>query len=393
MRVRERHDVRRDDADGSLLVEALIGIALLGAAIAAAAQLLVGVAEAGQRASGLVDAVRLGERALELSVIGSLVPEELDTGSSVAVEMEERSGSSALVCSGDIADVLGEVVVRARDAGRVVSRQVDLVAVHRSLAAAEDGGQVRLRLTSDVVPAGTGTSVRIGTVTSTVEQVDGAACAALDGVAHGTYDVIIEGAVALVDPTHVPIESRPQRITVTGSRTERDLDVAPAGILRIDVGTDGARQPDVVASGGLRWFVRGDDMRTATALGGARAVHPGPVTAVVSACLDPEAFASSATFQVVGDAEVVGTVPLATVTFEGVAGRTDASVLAIRTTGCADGSGLRPSLRWDGGLADGMRVALPHGEWEARLQTAAGSPLTFPVLFHAGEPDLVATFP
>jgi hypothetical protein len=40
-----------------------------------------------------------------------------------------------------------------------------------------------------------------------------------------------------------------------------------------------------------------------------------------------------------------------------------------------------------------MRVALPHGEWEARLQTASGSPLTFPVLFHAGEPDLVATFP
>jgi len=393
MRVPEGRAVGGDDADGSLLVEALIGIALLGAAIATAAQLLVGVAEAGTRAAGLVDAVRIGERAIELGVIGSLLPEELASEGSVAVEVMERGGDGGLGCAEDLADDVGEVVVRARYAGRVVSRQVDLVAVHRSLAAAEDGGQVRLRLTSDVVPAGTGTSVRIGTATGTVEQVDGTACAVLDGVAHGTYDVIMEGAVALVDPTHVPVDMRPQRITVTDSRTERDLDVAPAGLLRIDIGTDGARQPDVVASGGLRWFVRGDDMRTATALGGARAVHPGPVTAVVSACLDPEAFASSATFQVVGDAELVGTVPLATVTFEGVAGRTDASVLAIRTTGCADGSGLRPSLRWDGGLADGMRVALPHGEWEARLQTASGSPLTFPVLFHAGEPDLVATFP
>jgi hypothetical protein len=40
-----------------------------------------------------------------------------------------------------------------------------------------------------------------------------------------------------------------------------------------------------------------------------------------------------------------------------------------------------------------MRIALPHGEWEGRVQTAAGARITAPVRFAASDVEATVSFP
>jgi hypothetical protein len=147
----------------------------------------------------------------------------------------------------------------------------------------------------------------------------------------------------------------------------------------------------VVSTGALQWLVRGDDARTVTALGAARPLHPGPATVVVSVCSNPDALASSASVEVApGDLQHV-LVPLATVTLDGIGTRSGSTIIATRRGVCGDGSIQQPRIAWQQNLQDGMRIALPHGEWDAYVHPVVGARRT--VVIRAGETEGTVTLP
>lgn len=220
-------------------------------------------------------------------------------------------------------------------------------------------------------------------------------CAGLGalGPGHHRLTPAEHNGTVLVDAIQRPALLAPLSLHVLDRPVRRIWDVVPAALLRVEVDTDGARPPDAVSSGALWWSVRGDDLRDMRALGADRPVRPGRVVTVVTACLNPEASGSTAVheLQAGGAAEV--TVPLAIITVGGLTDWPDETLQLVRTSGCADGSGLRPILQWDGDLRDGMRIALPHGEWEGRLQTADGLRITRPVRFPASGLDTTVILP
>jgi len=169
--------------------------------------------------------------------------------------------------------------------------------------------------------------------------------------------------------------------------------LSEAAQVRVEIDASGARPPDQILLGTFGWMVRGDDARISTAIGATRPLHPGPTTLVVSACTNPESIGSSATVDVAAGEDVLVAVPLAVVTLDGLAGRPDEAVTASRLAGCSDGSGLRPALTWVGGLADGMRIALPHGYWEISVQPVGSLAAVGAVRVHAGEPGASASLP
>jgi type II secretory pathway pseudopilin PulG len=386
-----------DPSDGSSLVEAVVGIALLGAGIATVVQLMSASTMAMTRAQELVGSVRVAERILE-SRIG-----DIDAVSAVGDEAFIVSSSSAPMlhgedpCSAPMAEEVSVFDVRVAPGGRDASREVRLAGVGvpaQTLAGAAPSVSAPVRLHLPDADRHGAVSLGLGGGAEPFAAGQHAACVTVTGIVPGSHEVVVlEGEEAYIDRTHQPLSIRPIRVTAGPDVVDRVLDVSPSATVRADVDGAGGRLPDVIGSGALRWFIRGDDARTASALGHGRDVHPGTVTVVVSACLDPESVASAQRAHALAGEVVDVSVALATVVLEGIGARSDATVLAIRTSSCADGSGLRPSLRWNGGLFDGMRIALPHGVWEVRLQTAGGSPLTFPTLMAAGEPDLVVVFP
>jgi hypothetical protein len=110
------------------------------------------------------------------------------------------------------------------------------------------------------------------------------------------------------------------------------------------------------------------------------------MTLVVSACANPEASGSSASVDIAAGQALDVRVPLAVVTIDGLVGREDDVITAERVAGCADGSGRIPVLRWERALVDGMRIALPHGDWDVSVQGVDDLPFNT-VVVHAGQPD------
>jgi hypothetical protein len=199
--------------------------------------------------------------------------------------------------------------------------------------------------------------------------------------------VLADDGQRLVDRSHRTAVGSDRSLTVFSGSVRAQLELSPAASLLVDVDADGARLSDASSSGGLAWLIRDDDHRRARAIGEEGDVHPGEVTVVVSACRNPDAPASSAPVVLAPGAVSEVTVKLAVVSIVGVDLWPDATLSVIRTTGCGDESGLRPTLMWTGGLHDGMRIALPHGEWEGRLETATGTRITSPVRIPAGVPE------
>jgi hypothetical protein len=227
-------------------------------------------------------------------------------------------------------------------------------------------------------------------------MIDGEGCLRLPPLGPGRHVLVARAGDAettLVDENHRIGEALQIERSVLDRAVVGTWVLSEHASISVDIETSGARAPDVVRPGALRWMVRGDDGRDAHDLGSARSLHPGPLSLVVSSCINPEAFGSSTSIDVAAGEELHVLVPLAVVTLDGLAGRSDDAINAVRVTGCSDGSGLRPTMRWEGGLEDGMRIALPHGDWEASVQTIAGARITGPVPMRAGAPDEHVTFP
>lgn len=372
----------RATCEGSVLIEAIVGIGLLAILSTSIAGIvpvaLDAAARAEVRTTMLVEAERLLESVIaagDTSLDGA--PSGVPCDRSLALAGRHRSVvvEPSHPRGGDPFELAGLVVPDA-------APSVDPTGPARSvrLRLADSAAMVRPMVTRGpgvervAVPGPGGGCVDLAEVEQGLHRIDDAS----------DPDV----GAGLIDRTHVPLAERPRRVTLAGADLDVVLDVTSPGTVRVTADSGGARTADVLTAGPLLWSVRGDDAARGTALGEARTVHPGDVTVVVSACPDAEAQASARQVHVGSGEEVDVIVPLVTVTVEGVASHPEAMLFIARAAACADGRDVRPALAWDGGLRDGMRIALPRGAWDASLRVPETLfPLTEPVRLLAVEPD------
>lgn len=392
-----RHSVVSQD--GSLLVEALVGVAILGMVASAVAGLLPAALDVEARASTHRTAVTLGDALLEVGR-AHLDPEIVPAPAlpptawlNTTLEHEHGSIAARVVPCGDPAPSTAQVTVQhgTRTDGRAVvlrsGPRIGDVERQRS-------GDLRLLPGNDDVPAEAlalldpDGGLRAPTRT-------GDTCLAYDALGPGTYWVTdAPGASSLVDGVHVPLAERPIPVSLDGRSHDLTVDAAPPGWLRVIVDDGGARSPDSSSSGTLRWFVRGDDANLGTDAGEVRPVRPGPVTAVIPPCHDAWSVGSAGTVTVAAGEEVTLEVALAVVTVQGIRGHSDARLVFQRPTACADGSPSMPRREFHASLVDGMRVALPRGEWEVWVQTLVGNiTLSGTSRFDAVGSDVVVDLP
>ena len=365
---------------GALLVEALVGLGLLTMTTMAIGVVHRVTDEAQARIAERRAAIGVAQEVLET---GGSVPPSADGTVSARLDVAVDATATTTVatgCGSQLGAGPGQLRVRVDGPERAGAAPTILpgtrgptapstsptVPVHVRMPAAVAATVIHVAL---VGPAG---------VAVPALQV-GERCWRAD-VPPGTHHVLATAAegTTLIDPTHVPHQVRPPRLTVTGGTVTTAVDVRAAASLTVDVATGGARLPDE-AGAGLVWTVRGDDRREPTELGAARDVHPGVVAVTVSTCRNADAPGSTGTATVDPGTSATITAALATVEIDGVGLRTSETLAAYSLQGCGDGSTRRPVLRWHGGLYDGLRIALPHGMWQLRLETPDGARLTSPV--------------
>lgn len=375
-----------EGADGSVLLEVVIGIALLATLGASVAGFHAGALDADARARARLAATLDVRELLEIRAgfgpVGEAPggPDEPARGLTMRTVLigidDVRCGRPRALIGLEASAVEPGVALSGLPAPR--SRTT------LPIASTVTGGVVTIGPFGASNTSLGGLMLGSGTTAHAVSFASG--CATLGPLSPGRHILMVaDDGATLIDTTHRPAVQFPLSLHVLDTPLRHAWDVVAAAELSVTVGLAGARAPDVVSSGGLRWGVRGDDLRDLRDLGDRRAVRPGTVVAVVTACMDPEAPASTAAVELIGDSSTDIAVPLATITVLGVSSWPDGTLLLARTTACADGTGLRPTLRWDGELLDGMRIALPHGEWEGRVQTAAGARITAPVRFAASD--------
>lgn len=371
---------------GSLVVEAAVGLALLAVITAAIATVTPAVLDARERASAHHDLLRVGEGVLEQVRAGS----EPTVGDGPVEVVIVHAAPLAAACSANPAAPARGIDVHLVDTTRPGSRALTLRGSQSPRVAASETTPGRTEVRIHGAP-GVASQLLATAGEEVALLLDGTAagCLVLPSAAPGRYEVVPSDPDSpLISPTHLLLGEHPLRITVDARSVDRDLHVAPAAQLTVHADPVDGRVPDIVSTGTLRWTVRGDDARVAMDLGAARAVHPGDVTVVVSACRNAETTGSSARLNVEPGEVRIATVPLATVTLTNIGSRANWTLNASRFTECIDGSTRRPSLAWSGALQDGMRIALPRGLWQLWL-TTPGMPASPRMLVPAGEPDLV----
>lgn len=385
--------------EGSLLVEALVGIGMLGALAAAIATLLPAALDASVRARAHHAALMVGDTLLEASVVGlegTVQLPDLD-GVRVTPHVGHVASEPAGALSGcDRSSDPGPPAstIRVQHGGRGEGREVGL---HAGAAAAATVGRGARDLTlrwpgegglpDEIVIVDPSGAIRHPSV------VDGG-CSSFRDVPTGTSWVTSAGGAAtLIDRVHVSLDDRPHAVTLSSRPHDRTLGLERAATLEVSLDDGGARRPDHVAQGELRWFVRGDEANIGTGIDETRSVHPGMITVVVPGCDDGAATGSTASVEVGPGEHATVDVPLSVVTVENLRGRTDVWLNLQRSTACADGAPLLPELRFEGGLHEGMRIALPRGEWDAWLRRPASRALTPSVRFVAVGTETVVQLP
>lgn len=390
LHLRALHLRAHGDADGAVLIEAITGVAMLAVLSATLMTFHSAAVGAAARAEQRATATSLAREDLEERVA-------IRAGDATTTTLGQLSIETATMetdgprCWGSVSE-LGGVTVHVKEAGVVLGAPFGPRARTVVPAGVLAAPATILLRGPDVVESASGAAglleasvTAVGGAPRSLPLVDG--CISANALAPGRHEflAVVDEDALLVDAAHRSAHESPLVLTVLESPVRRTWDLSVATVLSVDVETYDARLPDTVGSGALRWSLRGDDLRVMRELGETRPVRSGPAVAVVSACLNPEAAASSTMLDLPAGGMVSVAVPLATITIQGVAAWPGATLFLSRLTECFDGSGARPSLAWDGGLHDGMRIALPHGEWEGRLQTATGTRITAPVRFPAGD--------
>lgn len=343
---------------GSVLLEATVGTGLLALVLASAAAVSLAASTSSSSAAERVAAVRDLADAYEVMAAGETpVP-----GGRVAdVEVTRVRTPAGLdpCASAAAAGVTGTRVALPVRAG------ADHVALVGLVPVAEDAAGVLVRLAA-AMHGGAAPLVRPAGATSpgaAVEHHDERCAASV--LAAGRWELTLGAGAGLVDALHRPAADHPLALDVLEGTLERRWVLSEAAVLTVDLDARGARLPDEVPPGGIRWSVRGDDLRSASGSGGARMVHPGRVVVVASVCPDPEAQGSTVGLDLAPGSQERIALELGTVVVRGVGHAPDARLELVRASGC---DGATPRIAWNGQLSDGMRIALPHGTWTAVLR-------------------------
>lgn len=392
MRLRRTPSHGRQE-DGALLVEVVVGMGLLALVLAGIGPMHHAARDAADRSLALLAAVASGDLIAEAETLegsdteahrGAVIGVELATP--IDVDLCSGAPGSASVLHVDIGPESRPQTARIRLASAVIRGGEPVVVA--------PGSPVRVRIPAELEDVGADLVASGGGAVHVADAPSGVTCRSFPRLPSGAFDLqVVAPSVDLIDATHVGHAERPHPLTIGTEPAVATLDIRLATVLSATVTAEGARKPDLSSPGPLRWMVRESDAAVALPSGASRSVAPGRVTVGVSACAEMRSAASVVRHEIAGPGPHAVDVPLATVRLRNVGSRSDATLQAIRTTACTDGSGQRPLLRWDGELRDGLQVALPHGVWQFRLQTAAGSPLTFPVTVGAGEPGAEVVFP
>jgi hypothetical protein len=391
---------------GSVLVEALIGIGLLAVLTASLASFSRTWVVATETSGSRTAALDAGVRHLQAEVLasGTIQQTRSDPGRypvSSTSSMWQGDGSSSDPCAWPIRSRLGGASVDVEDAsdrrsGTLLSLRATRLEPLRLRRAEADVSVVGSAVRVEGIGVA-GLQVRIGVgADAPVVTIAEDGCLELPPLPPGRHVLRPspeDGRPTPIDAAHRSGDAAAIAIDVLDRpATARWRLSEGAGVL-VDVEDTGARTPDVVRPGALRWSVRDDDSRSAAALGSSRLLHPGITTIVVSACSSPEALGSTATVDIQPGVDRQVAVRLAEAVLYGLTGREGEAVSAVRTTGCADGGAQRPELRWEGSLSEGMRIALPRGEWDVRVETISGTRITAPVRVVAAGLDAEVTFP
>jgi len=394
---------RTETAAGSVLIEVIVGIGMLAVLTTTLATFDRSWHGAAEASAVRTEALRLAIAHVESETSSDATrePVRAHSGHRALVSVAERWSSApaaAAPCTSSGAGRIRGTVVTVSSADRVDDPLLQVIGTrldpHQALRAplhsVVPGNVIRIEGSG---LAGMGVLVDSGGE-QTIGVVGEDGCLDLPPLRPGSHVLrpVVDGSGPMpVDASHRTGGALRLDVSVLDRPVFRRWSLSEQVQVTVDIDPSAGRPPDVVEFGALRWMVRGDDAREAVGLGSARPLHPGPTTVVVSACGDPEAFASSSTVDVVPGPALHVLVPLATVTLRGLDGRAGDVVRARRTTACADG-GTHPRIRWVGGLTDGMQVALPHGEWEVWLENIAGDDLVTSRFVRAGASGTEVTF-
>lgn len=374
---------------GSVLIEALVAIGMLAVLVATVAGVHAAAASAVAAADLRVDAARTAERALEAYAVG-LDPDPALDGDLLLEPF--RVVLPDHPC--DTSTLAGQPALRVR------------VDVAPSALPVTVTGPLPLQVAGPDHPGAVPALIALhgpgGAVDATLIRPDGsvatldvqrASCLGAHAVTPGVSALTVTGVDApLIDPLHRSPSVAPLLLSVLDRPIHRAWALAPAASVTVHVDPAGARPPDVAGPLGLAWLVRGDDARERSPSGATRALHPGRVTIVASACGNPDARGTASTVDVgPGEARTVGII-LPNVEVRGIGSRTDATLRLDRAAGCGDGAAV-PSLLWSGGLSDGMRIALPHGTWDAQLRSPSMGALTGTVQVVVGPEGALLVLP
>jgi hypothetical protein len=409
-----------DPRDGSVLVEAIVGVALLALlttslmgfnlSLTSAQRIseltIVGVRLANahvESATRAADPAELHRQSAEHPALSSVLsvqmrPVPVDGGCLPAGATEVRSQVATVRSEADAEAPLLRLLATRFEPPSGRRALPDGTVAHSSvLVGGSSLAGVEITVTavgSDGVDDGGAGAERSEPQSSAAIDADG--CLRLPPLLPGRHVLVPSGqpdGPQPIDAAHRTGSALAYDVSVLEVPFAGSWALALSSAVTVRAELDGARPPDRVRSGALRWMVRGDDARVMTDLGEPRALHPGPVVVVVSACLNPEAHGSEASAVVPETGALEVDVPLATVVLQGLAGREDHAITAMATATCADGTGLLSLLRWERALHDGMRIALPHGEWQLTVRAMTGGPSTFPINVLADGSGQELTFP
>jgi hypothetical protein len=398
---------------GSLVVEALVGIALLGVLAAGAQDLhaaatgsrlrslerLVATWEARAEVEGMPHA--WSGSASELSTVGA--PARLVVTGPVEVSVFRHEET---IDRGGASDPCAPPPSRASELALSVTgrRVVDDLPVATLMSRSRMTGlggavfvdtqqptsSLVLSVVDHVGAAVPGASVTLTSVVSGSESLSSdlvtgpSGCSVAVGLRAGPHrvTVVLDGHV---DRFHRPLGAMGPVAAIPGVPVRLAVVADRAAALSVTIAAeDGARLPDLVQGGLLTWAVAGDGVVPPSPSGATLDVHPGRVDVVVGVCADPRAMGTFSTFDLDAGAQLEAAVVLPSVTlgpFEAPPG--GIRLLARRDTDCPGPGGIRPVLGWDLAVApDATSIApiisLPHGPWLVHVESMSGLHLAGP---------------
>ena len=403
------------DSAGSLIVEALVAITLLGL-VGAASESLFSSAQAARHRSleRMVASWELRSR-LEASPGATSEGPESDPSATaswvvlagpIGLEVERHSvelppstprsgcwlpphvaaGAVRVLAQRPVDGQHVASIQRAqglRDGGTTDPRSGPHVLSTPSVLVVDADGLPVVGAPVTVIPDHDGTD----TANSAIRQAstDHEGCAAPEGLGGGSHVLAID-LNGHLDRLHRPVGERRSVSFVPGIAVRHRVVASAAARLTVTTeATTASMLPDHVDDGVLAWALAGDGVAGVVGDSAAVLVHPGRHDVVVGVCEGSLGIGTWATATLAAGANHTLVVTLPSIVLPAIAVPPEGvSVLARRDTDCPGSNGIRPRLRWDitSGSATTVTMApeisLPHGPWLIEVRSPGGAVLAGP---------------